>query len=98
MAAEASARKITADMKARISKAQGAKLNWKNHCSSKLLKTITTHTEAVGAPKEYVFFPLLTVSASFMARMDINEEWSEPVECCSCLEEDCCEEAFGGCC
>lgn len=81
MAAQACTRKITADMKARISKAQGVKLNWNNSCSSKLLNTITAHSEAVGAPKEYIFFPLLTVSASFMgvhARMSINEEWSEP--------------------
>ena len=75
MAAQACTRKITADMKARISKAQGVKLNWNNSCSSKLLNTITAHSEAVGGPKEYIFFPLLTVSASFMgvhARMSIK--------------------------
>ena len=60
-------RKITADLKARISKAQGVKLNW-NSCSTELLKTITAHAEAVGAPKEYILFPLLTVSASFMGQ------------------------------
>jgi hypothetical protein len=80
MAAQACTRKVTADTKARISEVQRVKLNW-NSCSSTLLNTITAHTEAVGAPKEYIFFPLLTVSASFMgvnARMSINEEWSEP--------------------
>ena len=66
MAAQACTGKITADMKGRISKAQGVKFNWNNSCSSKLLNAITAHTEAVGAPNEYIFFPLLTVSASFM--------------------------------
>lgn len=56
MAAQACTRKITADMKARISKAQGVKLNWNNSCSSKLLNTIIAHSEAVRAPKEYIFF------------------------------------------
>ena len=81
MAAQACTRKITADLKARISRAQGVKLKWSSCCNNELLKTITAHAEAVGAPKEYIFFPLLTVSASFMgvnARMSINEEWSEP--------------------
>ena len=81
MVAQASTRKITADMKARISKAQAIKLNWNNSCSNELLRTVTAHAEAVGAPKEYIFFPLLTVCASFMgvnARMNINDEWSEP--------------------
>ena len=81
MAAQACSRKFTAYMKARISKAQGVKLNWNKACSFELLNTLSAHAEAVGAPKEYIFFPLLTVSASFMgvnARININEEWSEP--------------------
>ena len=81
MASQVLCRKITPDFKARISKAQGIKLKWKDTCTPKLLKTVSAHAEAVGAPKEYIFFPLLTVSASFMginARISINDEWSEP--------------------
>ena len=68
-------------MKARISKAQEVHLNWNRSCSAELLKTISAHADAVGAPKEYIFFPLLTVAASSMginARISINEEWNEP--------------------
>ena len=81
MASQINCRKMTADFKARISKAQGIKLKWNDICKPTLLKTIAAHADAVGAPKEYVFFPLLTVTASFMginARININDEWSEP--------------------
>ena len=66
MASQVLCRKITPDFKARISKAQGIKLNWADTCTPTLLKTVSAHAEAVGSPKEYIFFPLLTVSASFM--------------------------------
>ena len=81
MASQVLCRKLTPDLKARISKAQGIKLKWDEICSPILLKTVGAHADAVGAPKEYVFFPLLTVSASFMgvnARININDEWCEP--------------------
>jgi hypothetical protein len=81
MASQVLCRKLTPDLKARISKAQGITLKWDEVCSPTLLKAVGAHADAVGAPKEYVFFPLLTVSASFMgvnARISINDEWSEP--------------------
>ena len=104
MAAQACTRKITVDMKARIGKAQGVRLNWSNSCSAELL---TAHAEAVGAPKEYIFFPLLTVCASFNgvnARMSINDEWSEPPIVWNVVaarkggEKDRYNEMFAGCC
>jgi hypothetical protein len=50
-------------------------------CSDQLLKAVSAHAEAIGAPKEYIYFPLLTVIASFMgvnAEIKINDEWCEP--------------------
>ena len=70
-----------ATVKARVAKAQSIDLKWENACSEEVLEVITANAEAVGAPKHYIYFPLLTVSASFMgvnAKIMINEEWSEP--------------------
>ena len=44
-------------IKARISNAQNLKLPWSQACSPTLLKTVQAYADAVGAPKEYVFFP-----------------------------------------
>lgn len=46
-----------------------------------LLKTVRAHADTVGAPTEFIFFPLLTVTALFMgtnAQMCVNSEWHEP--------------------
>ena len=62
-------------------KAQSIAFKWDEACSEELLKTIEAHADAIGSPYHYIFFPLLTVCASFMgvnARININEEWSEP--------------------
>ena len=77
----AATKKLNPSLKSRITKAQKISLNWENACSAELLKIITAHSDAIGSPKHYIFFPLLTVSASFMgvnSCMKINEEWSEP--------------------
>ena len=45
-----------------------------------MFKLISAHADAVGSPKHYIYFPLLTVTASFMginAKVDINPEWKE---------------------
>ena len=81
MAAQIFAKRLTPEVKARISSAQGLTFDWDKCCSPSLIRTIEGHADAVGAPKEYIFFPLLTVVASFMgvnARMCVNPEWSEP--------------------
>lgn len=72
---------LTASEKSKVEKAQRVQLNWENACSEELLKTVTAHSEAIGAPIHYIFFPLLTVAASFMgvnATIKINDEWPEP--------------------
>ena len=46
-----------------------------------LFKTVKAHADAVGAPPEFIFFPLLTATAAFMgvnAQMCVNPEWREP--------------------
>ena len=81
MAAQIHSRRILPEVKACISNAQKVKLPWSRACSSTLLKTVEAHADAVGAPKEYIFFPLLTVAASFIGingSMCINPEWTEP--------------------
>ena len=81
MAAQVYARKLTPKFKERIHSAQEVKLNFNTCCSTTLLRTVESHADAIGAPKEYIFFPLLTIIASFMgvnAKMNVNQEWSEP--------------------
>jgi hypothetical protein len=71
----------SSSVKARIMKAQSTEFKWDEACSEQLLTTVSAHADAIGAPKHYIYFPLLTVGASFMgvnARIKINEEWSEP--------------------
>ena len=73
--------KLTPAIKARIEMAQKVPMHWERACSDEILRTVTAHAEAIGAPKHYIYFPLLTVSASFMginAQISINEEWKEP--------------------
>lgn len=52
-------------VKARITKAQSIKLDWNEACSLDVLTMISAYADAVGSPK-HIFFPLFTVSASFM--------------------------------
>ena len=73
-------RRITPDIKKRITRAQSVQVDLTKVRSTDLLKTVEGHAKAVGAPKEYIF-PLLAVAASFVgvnAKVDINQEWSEP--------------------
>ena len=74
-------------------------LDWDTACSEMLLKTVKAHADAVGAPTEFIFFPVLTVTASFMginAQMCLNSEWREPAVVWHV--EDCCFEAITSCC
>ncbi len=76
-----STKKLTESVKNRITNAQEIQLDWSKACSGDLLKLITAHSDAIGSPKHYIYFPLLTVIASFMgvnASIKINEEWHEP--------------------
>lgn len=54
-----------------------------NECnfSNNLLKVLNGHANAIGVPQEFILWPLLTATASFMgtnAFVKINEEWWEP--------------------
>lgn len=59
-------KKLTESVKNRISNAHKIVLDWESACSEQVLKLITAHADAIGSPKHYIFFPLLTVIASFM--------------------------------
>lgn len=77
MIAQVLSQRILPEVIARISNAQKLKLPWSHACNPTLLKTVQAYSDAVGAPKEYVFFPLLTVTASFVdvnGNMCINPE------------------------
>jgi hypothetical protein len=67
--------------KKRVSIAQSIKLDWEEACKGEVLRAVSAHADAVGSPKHYIFFPMLTVAASMMgvnAEVRINDEWSEP--------------------
>lgn len=91
MSSQIGAKKMNKEIKQRIASAQSIKLQWDEVCSEELLRVIQAHADAIGAPKQYIFFPLLTVVASFMgvnATIAINEEWSEPSILWSSLEQE----------
>ena len=48
-------------------------------CDGNMVKLLTSHLQAVGVPKEYIFFPLLSTVSSFMGQsmIRISEEWTE---------------------
>lgn len=67
--------------KRRITNAQKIEIDWTKACSEGVLRMISAHADAIGSPKHYIYFPLLTVIGSFMgvnASIKINPEWSEP--------------------
>ena len=66
----------------RLQKAQNTQFAL-NECnfSNNLLKVLNGHANAIGVPQEFILWPLLTATASFMgtnAFVKINEEWWEP--------------------
>ena len=48
-------------------------------CDGNMIKLLTSHLQAVGVPKEYIFFPLLSITSSFLgqSKVKISDEWSE---------------------
>ncbi len=49
--------------------------------SPSLVKLVNAHADAIGVSPEFIFWPLLTATASMMgtsARIKINPEWCEP--------------------
>ena len=68
-------------IKRRVLNAQSVLLGWEEACSEEVLRAVSAHADAVGSPKHYIYFPMLTVAASMMgvnAEVKINDEWSEP--------------------
>lgn len=52
-----------------------------NILSDGLLKLVRAHADAIGVPNEFILWPLLTATASFMginAHIGVNKEWLEP--------------------
>ena len=48
----------------------------------KIKDVVNANANAIGSPKDFIFFPLLSVSAHFMGphiRVTINDEWKEPL-------------------
>ena len=81
MSAQIAAKKMCKEVKQKIAKAQSIKLPWNEVCNDEVLQVVQAQADAIGAPKEYIFFPMLTVIASFMgvnASCMVNQEWSEP--------------------
>ena len=49
-----------------LQKAQAARIDLTSVLSPGLHKIITANADAIGAPLEFIFYPLLTATASFM--------------------------------
>lgn len=66
----------------RLQKAQASRLQLSNiNLSEKLIHLVDAHANAIGVPPEFILWPLLTATASFMgtnAYVRINAEWLEP--------------------
>ena len=64
----------------RISDVQNARFDWASVCSTEMMEFLESHAKSIGVPKEFLFFPLLTV-ASLMrtsTTIEINKKWREP--------------------
>lgn len=64
----------------RISAGQAISFPW-DKTSTKTRNLVQAYSNSLGCPDEYIFFPLLTVAASFIGTngtMQINESWEEP--------------------
>ena len=67
-------------LNARLKKAQSSRLQLTNsHFSEHLIGLVNAHANAIGVPHEFILWPLLTATASFMgtnALVHINAKWS----------------------
>ena len=64
----------------RIAAAQSVAFPWKD-VTKKTLQMVQAYSNSLGCPDEYIFFPLLTITASFIGTngtVKINECWEEP--------------------
>ena len=60
---------------------QNALFDWTTVCLSEMLTFIDSHAKSTGIPKMFLFFPLLTTTASLIGTstcIAINKKWKEP--------------------
>ena len=65
----------------RLQEANQHRLSLQQHLSPTLHRLVNCHADAIGAPVEFIFYPLLTAVASCMgvnSRIRINQTWTEP--------------------
>ena len=68
--------------KKRIKQAQTLELHLSEVVSENTVKLIRSHADAVGCPREFIFFPLLTTIAYCCGAgtsINVNQEWQEPI-------------------
>ena len=66
----------------RVAKAQSNNLDIDAVVTEAMKKVINANADAIGSPLEFIFFPLLSISAYFMGpntRILVNEQWREPL-------------------
>ena len=64
----------------RISAGQAILLPW-DKTTTQTRNLVRAYADSLGCPEEYILFPLLTVTASFIGthgRIHINDSWEEP--------------------
>ena len=64
----------------RITAAQSISFPWRD-VANNTLRLVQAYSNSLGCPDEYIFFPLLTITASFIGTngtLKINECWEEP--------------------
>ena len=65
----------------RLQEANQRRLPLQQYLSPGLHRLVDSHADAIGAPVEFIFYPLLTAVASCMginSRIWINQTWTEP--------------------
>jgi len=77
----AAATKATVSFDELLQKAQSCQLDLTTVLSVELNEIVTANADAIGVPPEFILFPLITATASFLgtsAFIRINSEWINP--------------------
>ena len=70
------------DIDKRVNAAQKIVFNIDETTTTSIKDLVNANANAIGSPKEFIFFPLLSVASHFMGphtRVVINENWQEPL-------------------
>jgi len=65
----------------KLTTANSERVDFSELFSPQLYSVVTSNADAIGAPVEFLAYPLLTVAALFMginAHVRVNPEWTEP--------------------